>query len=197
MRVAIFCFVLGVTPQLHSQGYLVPNGVYKGSNVLLGYEIDVVSNPANSDYTGFFLIPQGKTPPSSPFTNTFSFSYYLDEGVRVFSVSPNDPVSLTAISTGSYTELLFPNTYIFNSGIPFYVGLYTGPNIPVNGIYDDPLFGWALLVNNAGVIELLDSALVYNAQGIYAGTQTIIPEPGMIALVGLGGSLLLRQRRRS
>lgn len=79
-----------------------------------------------------------------------------------------------------------PNSYVFNSGIPFYLGVYTGETFPQNGIYSDPLFGWARLVNNQGVIEMLDSALVYKAEGIYAGTTTIIPEPSGIALTVLG-----------
>jgi hypothetical protein len=97
----------------------------------------------------------------------------------------------------SYSELsLPPSTYDFDNGSPFYLGLYTGSDVPVNGIYSDPLFGWAQLVNNAGVIQLLDSALVYQAQGIYAGTQTIIPEPSTLGLFALGGLLLVRQHCR-
>ena len=67
---AIIGFFCGVIPQLHSQGYIVLNGVYPG-NVSI-HEIDVLQNPTNSDYTGFFLIPQGKTQPAFC-TNTFSF----------------------------------------------------------------------------------------------------------------------------
>jgi hypothetical protein len=81
---------------------------------------------------------------------------------------------------------------VFEDGIPFYVGLYTG-HFPQNGIYQDPVFGWALFVNNQGVIQMLDSALEYGGAGIYAGTQTIIPEPCTIAFFALG-SLLLASR---
>ena len=60
----------------------------------------------------------------------------------------------------------------------------------MNGIYEDPLFGWAQLVNNNGVIELLDGALEYKGSGIYAGTQTIIPEPSLLGLLAFGALLL-------
>ena len=186
--------------QLHSQGYIVPNGVYSGSVGFGAYEIDVIQNPANSDFTGFFLRPQGKTEPTL-YTNTFSFFTYLDEGVRVFLVSSNQPMSLSPILAQSYPELSFPNTYVFRSGTPFYLGLYTGylPSGPNNGIYSDPLFGWAKLVNNQGVIQLLDSALVFGGGGIYVGTQNIIPvpEPSAIFLTALGALLLgIRRWRR-
>ncbi len=183
-------FVFATTLQVFPQGYIVPNGVrFGGYDPFFGSQIQVAQNAANSDYTGFSLKPSGITSPSTD-TNTFSYSFFLDEGVRVFKVFANQPISLAPIMSQSYPELSFPNSYVFNSGISFYVGLYTGYS-PNNGIYTDPLFGWAQLVNNQGVIQLLDGALVYGAGGIYAGTQTIIsiPEPSTLALTGIGALL--------
>jgi hypothetical protein len=122
----------------------------------------------------------------------------LDEGVRAFLVNLNDTISLQPIQSGAYSELLYPNTYTFPDRVPFYVGLYTGRNPngsltpPADGIYKDPLFGWARLDNVDGTIRLLDSALVYNAAGINAGTTTIlqVPGPGSLTLVGLGALAL-------
>ncbi len=181
--------------QLHAQGYIVPNGVsYAGNVPGLGSEIHVLQNPTNSDYTGFFLTPQGKTQPTV-YTNTFSFNPFLDEGVRTFLVSSNDSISLQPILSQNYTELGNAADYVFNSGSPFYLGFYTGynpftTNGTYTGIYSDPLFGWARMVNNQGAIQLLDSALVYNAEGIYAGTFNIIPEPSSFAIGILGAALL-------
>ena len=182
---AIICCFFGIILQLHSQGFIVPNGVSSGGNNM----IFVSQNPTNSDYTGFALAPQN--------ANTFSFIPIADEGVRVFLVSSNQPVSLSPILANSYTELLFPNAYVFNSGSPFYLGFYTGYN-PFDehggytGIYTDPLFGWGQFVNNNGTIQMLGSALEYGGGGIYVGTQNIIgiPEPGTIALTALGTLLL-------
>ena len=165
-------------------------------------------NPTNSDYTGFALEPKGKTPPTTFYTNTFLFNLYADEGVRVFIVNSNQPISLQPILSQSYLELTYPNNYVFTNGRPFYLGLYTGfnPYIVTNGtgvytgIYERPVFGWGLFVNNQGVIQMLDSALEIEGGGIYAGTQTIIPipEPGSLALSVLGGLLFgLRARRKS
>jgi hypothetical protein len=185
-------FLFGAAFQVHSQGYLVTNGVtYAGYfPPFFGSEMHVIQNPANGDYTAFFLIPASG--------DMFKFDHALDEGVRVFLVSLNDPVSLPAIQTSSYTEMLYPNSYVFDDGVLFYVGLYTGSTYPVNGVYSDPLFGWAQLVNNNGVIQLLDSALEYGGGGIITGTQTIlpIPEPGTLGLLVLGGLLLAFQRHR-
>lgn len=177
-------FIFGVTLRLHSQGFIVPNGVTFNPSGVLGYEVDVLQDPTNGNYTGFFLMAQSAI--------SFSFDTYADEGVRVFLVLPSRPVSLQAIQTQGYPELTSPNSYVFNNGVPFYVGLYTGPNLPQNGIYTNPLFGWARLVNNNGVINFLDGALEYGGAGIYAGTQTIIPvpEPSSLGLLALGGLLL-------
>jgi len=137
----------------------------------------------------FFLKSQG--------ANMFSFSTLLDEGVRVFLVNLNQPISLAAISSQSYAELLHPNSYFLSSIAPTYVGLYTGyspwsSDGTYTGIYRDPLFGWARLVNNQGVIQLTTSALAYGAGGIFAGTQNIIqvPEPGALILTALGAVLI-------
>ena len=177
----------GITSQLYSQGYVVPDGVTYASYGS-GYEIHVLQNPTNGNYTGFGLPGQGMTPPSNVYTNTFMFYPLADEGVRAFLVSFNDPISLQAIQTAGYSEMTYPNTYIFEEGAPFYVGLYTGEGVLPGGIYPNPLFGWAQLVNNGGVIQLLDSALVYGADGIYTGTQNFfsVPEPSTLSFVGLG-----------
>ena len=187
-------FVLGAVLQVDAQGYIVPNGVvYAGYNPGFGYEIDVIQDPINSYSTGFGLRPDGKTLPTV-YTNTFLFDPIVDVSVRTFLVSANQPMSLQPIQAGSYTEL-HPGEYVFNSGSPFYLGLYTGNQnyYPPSGIYSDPLFGWAELVNNRGVIELLDSALIYKADGIYVGTRNIIggvPEPSTLGLSALGALLL-------
>lgn len=198
-RLAIAACLFGMLFNLHSQGYIVPNGVT--TNYIPGSgEISVIYNPTSLYYTGFFLNSIGKTLPTV-YTNTFSYSVVLDVGVRVFLVSSNDPISLQPILSQTWTELGGAPSYIFNNGVPFYVGVYTG-NVqfaPLDGIYNDPLFGWALLVNNRGTIQVLDYAVEYGGAGIFAGTQNIIqpvPEPSVLALVGLGGLILACRRWR-
>jgi hypothetical protein len=189
----LLCSIL----RLHSQGYIVPNGVVMNFNGLFSpTEIDVLHDPSNptsgGSYTGFQLNPIN--------ADTFQFAAVLDIGVRVFFVSPSDPISLQPILSQSYIELGYAPSYVFADGVPFYVGLYTGnvQTAPPDGIYDDPLFGWAELENVGGAIQLLDSALEYKGGGIYAGTQNIIqiPEPGILALVALGGLFFGLRRRR-
>jgi hypothetical protein len=200
IAISLSVWLLGTTTHLQAQGYIVPNGVvYDGLfQNGIGYGIGVVHDPTNMVYTGFALNPVGKTPLSVTYTNTYTFSPIIDVSVRVFLVASNQPISLSPILLNSYTELGNAPSYVFNSGVPFYVGLYTGNQnfYPPNGIYTDPLFGWARLVNNQGVIQLLDSALVYKAEGIFAGTQTIIPEPTSFALIVLSGALFGGCRRK-
>jgi hypothetical protein len=148
-----------------------------------------LQNPTNSDYTGFILRPRFKTPPSAYYT-IFSFDpAFPDEGVRTFFASPNDPISLQAIQANSYNELVLGNLYGFDPDVPFYLGFYTGyTNGTPAGVYSSPVFGWGEFVNNQGVIQMLDAALVMEAGGIYVGTQTIIPvpEPGVLSFYAIG-----------
>ena len=196
-------WLIGTATQLHAQGYIVPNGVvYDGLfQNGRGYGISVIHDPTNLLYTGFALNPIGKTPSSAMYTNTYTFSPILDVGVRVFLVAADQPISLSPILLNSYTELGNAPSYVFSQGVPFYLGLYTGNQnfYPPSGIYTDPLFGWAKLVNNQGVIELLDSALAYKAEGIFAGTQVLVPvpEPSSFALIGLGALLFGSRLRKA
>jgi hypothetical protein len=196
---AIFAFILLLLGNqfAFAQGYLVPNGVrYNGYTTGLGSEVHVIQNPANGDYTGFNLKRQG--------ADAFSFSVFVDEGVRAFVVSANDAISLQAIQSQGYTELAYSSPQVFYQDDPFYLGFYTGYNPFAltnidghvtgyyTGIYTDPVFGWGKFVNYNGVIELLDSALEYGGGGIYAGTQNIIPapEPSGMGLIALGVAAL-------
>ena len=176
---------------------IVPHGVTFNGFDGLGYSVFVIQSPTTGDYTGFDLNPVGRTPPSSPYINTYRFSPIVDEGVRTFLVTPNDSISLQPILANSYPELTYPNSYVFADGSPFYLGFYTGyapwdSQGHYTGIYEDPVFGWGEFVNNGGVIEMLNSALEYGGSGIFAGTEIIIPipEPGVFALSALGVSLL-------
>ena len=184
---AIVGFILISVQQIYSQGSIVPNGV----TLTPVNMIRVIQDTSDGNYTGFFLSYQSET--------SFQFSPLVDEQVRTFLVSPNDAVSLQPILANSYPELTAGNTYSFANGSPFYLGFFTGNTFPVNGVYSDPLFGWARLVNVNGTIQLLDSALEYGGGGIIAGTQTIIPvpEPTTLGLAAVGLMLLgFRQMRR-
>src|SRR6266436_3210159 len=79
------CF-LGQNLGLQGQSYIVPNGVV--TNYISG-EISVIHDPTNHYYTGFRLDAVG--------VDLFQFNPVADIGVRVFLVSPNDPVSLQPI----------------------------------------------------------------------------------------------------
>lgn len=180
--------ILGFAPTaLHAQAFIVPNGVTMQPN----NGVRVIQNPSDGNYTGFFLYQQTPT--------TFLFSSLADEGVRVFQVTLNDPLSPQTVLASAYPELTFPNIYNFANGSSFYLGFYTGNSFAVNGVYADPLFAWGRFRNNNGTIQLLDSALEYGGGGIIAGTQTIlpVPEPSLVVLVAVGACAfgILRWRR--
>lgn len=191
-HLAVVCCLFGAILKLHSQGYIVPNGVtiIPGNSTGAGSQINVIQNPTNGDYTGFNFKPQGG--------GTFLFNPFLDEQVRTFFVSPNDPISLQPILSQNYPELTYPNTYAFSDGVPFYLGFYTGYS-PQGGIYSNPVFGWGEFENESGVIQMLNSGLEIQGGGIYAGTQTIIPtpEPSTIGLTALGGLLFAWRCRKT
>ena len=166
-----------------AQGYIVADGIafFGGRNT-----VTVLQSPTNGDYTGFSLFSQNLI--------TFQFSPFLDEGVRTFRVSQNDPITYSSIAANSYPELTYPNTYVFPNQTTFFLGFYTGYG-PFDGqgnytgIYTNPLFGWGQFRNVNGAITFLGGALEYGGGGIYTGTQTIIPvpEPAAIGLLGMGG----------
>jgi hypothetical protein len=172
----------------NSQGYIMPGGITAyGSGPGSSLSVSVIQNPPGRDNTCFLFWPSG--------TNTFDYGVCLDEGVSVFLVSYNDPISLQPILERRYGSL----PRFLEPGIPFYVGFYTGYWTLINGIpvspriYRDPVFGWGKFVNQDGTIQMLDSALEYGGAGIYAGTQTIIavPEPPVLNFTRSGNNLLL------
>ncbi len=190
-RLYALFFLFSAVCRLYSQGHIVPNGVV--TNLYPG-EIDVW-NPGTQT-TGFSLTPAGKQQPTV-YNNVFRFTEPATIGVRVFLVSANDAISLQPIQAGAWTELQESANYVFQHGAPFYVGLYTGANFAPPYppyppyFYNDPVFGWALLANNQGTIQVLDSAVEYGGAGIYAGTRNIIPvpEPGPVPLFAFLGAL--------
>jgi hypothetical protein len=200
IRSTLLVLVLLAAPhQGNSQGHIVPGGIKVGLGPPGCLEVDVAKS-TNLDYTCFLFLPQGYPGPRQ-LTNAFTFNVCLDEGVRAFLVSSNNPITLQAILETNYTVLKYSGNQVFEPGIPFYVGFYTGHNpgfvntngiFVYTGIYTHPVFGWAELVNNQGVIQMLDSALEYGGAGIYAGTQTIIqlPEPPLLNITRSGNNLL-------
>lgn len=187
---AAVAFPLAAALPAFGQGYIVPDGItYAGYTTSIGADIHILQNPTNGDFTGFTLPPQNE--------QTFLYNPVLDGGVRTFIVSANDPISLQPIIMGRYTELTYPNTYVFSVGETFYLGFYTGFAIPQNGDNKDAMFGWGEFANINGTITMLDSALEYGGGGIVAGTQTILPVPesGTMVLTSLGGLLLVWRRR--
>ncbi len=199
-RRCFFVIYLALTAAVsaHSQGQIAPNGI---TYSLAGLDavIHIQQSSTSSDYTGFVLRPRFMTPGSSYYT-IFSFDpSATDEGVRTFFASLNEPISLEPIQAGAYTELLLGSYYGFDPGVPFYLGFYTGhTNGAAPGTYSNPVFGWGEFVNDQGVIQMLDAALVVEGGGIYVGTQTIIPipEPGVFSLSAVGALVLGRRFRR-
>ena len=189
-----FIFVLDL--KIQAQGYIVPNGV--DTNTFSG-EINVWNPGTQATTFSLTLLGMQNIFASA---HTFSFSEPATIGVRVFLVQPNDAISLQPIFSRSWTELTYPNTYVFANGVPFYVGLYTGSNFAPPYppfppyFYLDPVYGWAKLVNNFGSIQLLNYAVEYQGGGIIAGTQTIIPipEPSIFTLFALGSLLFVGRR---
>lgn len=145
------------------------------------------SVPPHRDYTGF------------RFTSTGSFSYdytgsFLDDGVSIFLVEPNEVFSEAAILGGQFVELKFGNIYTFP--LKFHLGIRT-PALGVNVNSYEPAYGWAEIRNSAnGDLVLVDHAIAYGAQGIIVGTLTAVPEPSGTVLLGIGMLSLLGFRRR-
>jgi hypothetical protein len=192
----ILGFIFASILQARSEGYIVPNGISFDDHAGAFTTVTIVRNPVNADSSHLSLRPGFKVFPGIYYT-LFSLFGFVDDSVRSFLVSANDPISLPAIQANSYTELTSGNYYFFDVNVPFYLGFYAGDTNGTpgyRGTYSNPAFGWGEFVNNNGVIEMLDSALEMEGGGIYAGTQQIIPvpEPAAFGLFGLGALLIGR-----
>lgn len=115
-------------------------------------------------------------------------THATDGAGGVLNLSSGDAVdgSLTYTNaTDNFTDAAGGGTFASGSG---FVGIS----------FNDGRFGW-IQVNNVdfggGTFNVVDWAVADLGDSITAG-QTAVPEPGSLALLGLGGIALLRRRRR-
>lgn len=186
--IAILTSIFAVST--HAQGKILPAGIWDTGMGYIGVCFLRPENPNfDEEFTGFAFL--GGT----------SYDILLNGGIRTFYASKDDVFTLNSIQSGTFTELNpygDPNSPLKGE---FYLAIYSGyPNYgnPEDPYFQDPLYGWALLNNDGKSVSLVDSALGYGADGIIVGTTVMVPEPGTLALWGLGAGLLtmcIRHRR--
>ena len=130
----------------------------------------------------------------------------LDEGSDWFATNQSDPFTRGTIDAGQFSPLVAQadNGFLFGSldvevDESFFLGVNTG-----NGFVDEidfepnrQHFGWGeFLVNQNGELQLLDSAVAYNQNGIFIGENVAIPEPSSGVLILVGAAVLPSRRRR-
>ena len=130
----------------------------------------------------------------------------LDEGSDWFATNQSDPFTRATIDGGQFNPLVAQadNGFLFGSldvevDESFFLGVNTG-----NGFVDEidfepnrQHFGWGeFLINQNGELQLLDSAVAYNQNGIIIGENVAIPEPSSGVLMLLVAAVISSLRRR-
>jgi hypothetical protein len=181
------CFLL-VFCGLPLQGSLVFN-----SNILLsesifgnGYMFTVYQDFEGTNPTYFWFDFDGFQLTA---TNTS-----LDEGSDWYLTSEGEEFSSSSIMNnahpvlmrGSLTPPFFEfNTIPISSGV-FFLGVNTGLLNDNGSEAEDELprdtFGWVKLLNSGGTLTMIENAIVYERDGIFVGTDQIVPEPGTFGL---------------
>lgn len=80
------------------------------------------------------------------------------------------------------------------SGDPttFYLGFF----LQTGSDFENGTFGWVEFDNDGtGLLSVASSATAFDEQGIIVGTQTAIPEPSGVTLLGLCSFLAVRRKR--
>lgn len=128
----------------------------------------------------------------------------LDATSWLFLTQPGDAITDQTLLGQAVTAPLYGHTQLGND---FYIGSIIDTGVLDNGETtnrilpgDYPMarrFGWAhVLVDEVGGLHVTASAIAYNTDGIIVGTTQAVPEPGTLALAGLGLIALTAWRKR-
>jgi hypothetical protein len=181
---------LGAQTVIQNSNLLLGPGSFGGEN----YTLTVYQNAAATDPTSVFGIYNR---PTIQVTNT-----NIDEGSDWYVVRPGDRFDAAHIQAGAFTRLIeVPNT----PGAPlfypaanvgqsdFWLGVATGKAL----FGPRTVFGWLQLrpLSNTQLM-MVENVVSYDSPGIIVGTTTLVPEPGAIALSGLGVLLMATRRPR-
>lgn len=150
----------------------------------VGNTFNVEQTYGKGDYTGFVFAAQGAS---------YQFATFLDEGIDAYRIALNAEISPASIPGLTSQRLTFPTLYSFPAF--FYLALVT-PSQDFTASSYPTAYGWALFSNSNGVITLLDHAIDYSSQGLYAGTTTLVPESGTASLTMAAAGLLVFGTRR-
>ena len=154
------------------------------------YSLTIYQDAAATDPTSIFFDRQGQ--------NLIFRNSNADEGSEWYFANFNDVFTASTISQGAFTAFgQVDQAYNVGFG-DFYFGVNTG-----NGFQGASprreIFGWALLRNTAGGLQLIESTVTYDNPGIQIGTTTTVPEPTTVSLLTLAvvGVFIIRRRDRS
>jgi hypothetical protein len=151
------------------------------------YQLTIQQFESFSDPTSVFFDRQGE--------NLIFGTTNLDEGADWYFADFNDLFRASTISQGQFQSFGSMGQSYSVGYTDFYLGVNTSPgfSIPEN---HRTIFGWALLRNSPGELQLLGSGVSYDAPGIIVGT-TMVPEVASTTFFGISGLTILFSRRRT
>jgi len=201
---AIICLVFASTAQ--AQSIVVNNNVQLNNenqfpdlfNVSFLVSKTATHSPGCScDTSPFFNFADGTfTPKGSS----------ADEESDWYVVHPGDIFSPGSIANHSFPLLIDYTTVPGTVGPPltvgtddFYLGVRTGVGYSFDGLYHLPhrtVYGWVHLQSIGGTLTMLGNVMSYDSPGIIVATNTVVPEPSALLLLGIGVISLLGRRHR-
>ena len=111
-------------------------------------------------------------------------SSVLDEASDWYLVEAGDAFRTSNIEAGLYPRISGPPVVV-GSGT-FFLGVVTGLGFIDLGVPNRDVFGWIELSVSGSTLSVLGNAMAYDAEGIFIGTNTAIPEPATGFLLALG-----------
>lgn len=185
---ALAAAALTLSAQAHAlveAGHWVPSP-YTGSSGSDNFSVSVDQTP-EGDFTGVFMHYAAGV--------LTGVGMNADEGAYLYVVKAGDVFtnasSASAAAVGRITPL--------NVGTDFYLAAktrsYTDPGFSYeNSFYTS--FGWAhFKVDSLGLPQLQESTMAFREGGIIVGTLQAVPEPGTLALMGVGLAALAWRTR--
>ena len=158
-----------------------------------GFVLSVLQTPESNDHTDII----GSTSVAGSTAMLLFEGFSLDEGSEWFATNQLDVFTRDTIVSGQFNLL---GSLAVEVNQSFFLGVNTGSGFVGNdyaSAANRQHFGWGeFLIDQDGELQLLDSAVAYDRNGILIGTSVAVPEPSSAFLILTGSAFFILRRSR-